>query len=306
MKFPSFKFFLITILIASSDCGFVNTMTCFILKCFYTAMLATATITGELDQDLVDKLVRTCGPEAAFGPLNQKLLGLYHLRKDAENIANQLFNIQFEFKKTLLDKEQVIFSNDLIEVTAKLSLAASATAETNKDALLNVKAGEVTDKDGTKLNAVADSVSDSVVDKIQDLTGFNIKDMSFNLEKKIENLDGTFKVKATLDELDVTYSISKQVGSNTIDEDMTYAIKKNQNPNPKAETAPAISQAVDDFKTAFKQTIEPVNQVIPLVLATAAGMATISRMTNPANPATSLVPAAAIAPIVALVGMPKF
>ncbi len=302
MKFPSFKFFLITILIASSDCGLAQAILCCVLRCTYTAMLAFATITGELDQDMVDRVIRTCGPEAAFGPLNQKLLGLYHLRKDAEDVANQLFNIQFEFKKTLLDVEQVIFSNDLIEVTAKLSLTGSQTAETSKDALLKVKAGEVTDKDGAKLNP--DCVSDSVVDKIQELTGFNIKDMSYNMEKKIESLDGTFKVKATLDEIDLTYSKSKQIGPNTIDEDMTYAIKKN--PNPKAELTPALAKAVDNFKAVYKQTIEPVTKAIPFVLAAAAGMAFSSRMTNPVNPSTSLAPAAVLTPIVTLFGMPKF
>ena len=299
MKFPSFKFFLITTLVVSSDCGLAQAIICCFLKASYTIMLATAVLTGELDQDMVDKVVRTCGPQAAFGPLNDKLKTLYHLRKDAENVANQLFNIKFDFKKTLLDKEQLIFSNDFIDVTAKLSMTASGSAETSKDALLNVKAGEVTDKDGAKLSSAADSVSDSIVSKIEEKTGFNIKDMTYSVEKKIGNLDGKFKVTAGLDKLNINYSTSKQVGQAKIDESMTYEIKR----NPKAQAQ--ASQAISDFQTSFKKAIEPITSPIPLAVATVAGMATLSRMTS-LSPSTSLAPAAVIAPIVTLFGAPKF
>lgn len=114
-------------------------------------------------------------------------MGLYQLRKDAVDIVNQLFNIKFDFKTTLLEEEKLIFSSNLIDITSKFKVSTSNTVETNKDALITVKGGVVTSKDGADFKM--SNLDDVFANKVKDLTGFNIKDMSINFEQKIAPLE---------------------------------------------------------------------------------------------------------------------
>ena len=304
MKFPSFKFFLIVILISSHECNLTDILACYFIKSAFLLLEAAAQKKGgHLSQDLIEKLIRACGQEATFGILSVNLISLYHLRKDAEDIADKLFNIKFEFKKTLLDEEQVIFSNKLIIVTSKLSVTSTTSFDTNKDAVITVKAGEVSDKDGAKVKEATGGVSDALIKQIKDLTGFDLKEMSINLEKSLAPLnDGTIKVKANPDALDLTYSTSKQVGPHKINEDITYHIERN--PETKAEVVQAVDNVVENIKTTFKQVSEDPNiKPIPLFLAGAATLGMIAMRAHPVGfVAATAIPL--IVPITKLVGTP--
>ena len=105
MKFPYFKLFLITILISSRQCGLGDAIVCLFLKTSYMLMIAVAQSTGQLDQDMVDKVLRSCGPQATFGPLSFNLVALYHLRKDAGDIADNLLMLNLTLKKLYLIKK---------------------------------------------------------------------------------------------------------------------------------------------------------------------------------------------------------
>lgn len=267
-------------------------------------MIAVAQSTGQLDQDMVDKVLRTCGSQAAFGPLTINLVALYHLRKDAGDIADKLFNIKFDYKKTLLDKEELIFSNKLIVVTSKLSVTSTTSVDTSKDAIITVKAGEVLGKDGAKVSAAADGLSDILIKQLKDATGFDLKEMSLNLEKSLAPLnDGTIKVKASPDGLDLTYSTTKEVkGATKITEDITYHIERN--PQTKAEVVQAVDSVIENAKSAFKQVAEDPNlKPIPVFLAGAATLGLIAMRAHPVGmvAATALT---LIGPITKLVGPP--
>ena len=304
MKFPYFKLFLITILISSRECGLADAIICLFLKTSYMLMIAVAQSTGQLDQDMVDKVLRSCGPQATFGPLSFNLVALYHLRKDAGDIADKLFNVKFDFKKTLLDKEELIFSNKLIVISSKISVTSTTSFDSNKDAIITVKAGEVTDKDGAKVSAAAESLSDKFIKQLKDATGFDLKEMSLSLEKSLSPLnDGTIKVKASPDGLDLTYSTTKEVkGATKITEDITYHIERN--PQTKAEVVQAVDSVIEKAKSAFKQVTEDHNlKPIPVFLAGAATLGLIAMRAHPAGmvAATAL---SLIGPVTRLVGMP--
>lgn len=298
MKSLMNAFILSLLLLSYGQCSLISAIQCSFLKASYMIMITSATITGKLDSALVDKVRKVCGFSIAFDPLPENLKALHQLRNDASDITNKLFGIQFDFKATLLNKEEKIYQDEKFSITAKLSVDTKTTIKPEGDndgVAFTLKEGVVINKDGVKA-----SFDNPIVSEIEKATGFNLKDMSTNLEAKLAPLsDATVKVKATLNQIDITVSESKNIDKSTkINGDITYSIKRNEIPQSPA-TSPVIEKITSKFNELDKETDIPIQIK---VMAGAAGMIAIAA----ASPQLATVTAVTVIaiPVISVFGKP--
>lgn len=272
MKSFYMKTFLVLLLIASSDCGVAQMITntfCAIRLLPFKLMLQDA-IKGKslVLKFLIDAINdRNCGGYLIYSQLPENLSGLYFLTKDAPDIINKLFNIQVNFKTTILDQKIPIAKDDQFNYFVKFNVNADTTIKPeDKGSLFNIKVGASMDKDSLKWN----DIDNPITAKIQELTGFDIKNMALSLKSKLPFLpDGSISLKSSLESQELTFSSTSKLGPTNLNGSISIIAERSPNNIKKA-----LNNNSENLKKAQElcaQLADSVGKSAPVtVLATAA------------------------------------
>ena len=274
------KCLLVLLLFASINCGLADVIrkSMCLMKLLPLQLVLKA---GKLDFQLIKLALndKQCGG-FVFPLFTYKMLGLYYLTKDLPDITNNLFNLKLDIKSTILDKELKFYSDGNLDYSATFNLNTEASVKSGDSLVFDIKEGVVINKNDFKVD-----VNNPLVSKFQDLTGFNLEDMSANLEAKLPYLpDGKFEVKATLDELTFTFTKSMKLGETTVNGSIGLKVERNE--GNKMNTA--VSEAVQTAKDLCEQFATTVKQQDPKTLVLLTGAALLFAASAPEAGAVAL------------------
>ena len=218
MKFFMIKTILIFWLISTRDCGaadMINKAICSITLLPLKWMLQAAQKGGKLNLDIIANAIndKKCGGDFPLTLFPPTLLAGYYLSKEAIDIIPKLFGLKITLKTTIIDGKVKFWSDDQLDYSLKINVNTDTTIKPADDGVVfTIKDGVVIDKDGAKLD-----FDNPLVSKFQEMTGFNLKDMSASLKSKVSNLpDGTISINANPNQLDLSYTTSGKLGDTNL------------------------------------------------------------------------------------------
>lgn len=168
---------------------------------------------------------------------------LEELRELSEKYASHLFGIKVSLKAVPFEQEVILYNKDPI-IKAKLVSSCDYTLHGSTSGFLTFENGYIIDKSGITFNIV-----DSVAELIKKLTGFDIKDMSYNFEYKLKNgvQDGTVSFKYSLQKLEVQLATTfkgKKIAQTGCAGTLIITITKRHSIQIDERTAEAIRETV--------------------------------------------------------------
>ena len=131
------------------------------------------------------------------------------LREHSSFLVDKLFGIKNKFTFVPFNEEVVLYNSDP-KITAKLVEKCTYTFPGSSTGFITYKQGYVVDKSGVDFD-----VSDPVADKLKDLTGFDVRDMSYNIENKFKSAvqDGSISFKISMGKIEIAVSFDSKSNS---------------------------------------------------------------------------------------------
>ena len=296
------KFLLVFWLIASSDCGavdMINKAICVINMIPLKWMLDDAKKNGKLNLNIIQNAIndKKCGGDFPLTLFPPNLLAAYYLSKSATDVISKLFDLQIGLKTTILDGKVNFYRDLLFDYSLKINVNTDTTIKPAEDgATFTIKDNVALSKDGAKLD-----VNNPFVDKFQELTGINLNDMSANYQSKICNLgDGTINLKATPNQLELSYSTSGKLGNTGLSGSIGLVVDV----NPKTQKAISyyIPEAVASAKEAYEQYIQSPQRDVPTTAMIGAAAFLAIAASTVAGPEAAVATATISGPMLFLFG----
>jgi hypothetical protein len=128
------------------------------------------------------------------------------LREYSSNLVDKFFGIKNKFTFVSFNEEIVLYNADP-KITAKLVEKCSYTFPWSSTGFITFEQGYVVDKSGVDFD-----VSDPIADKLKELTGFDIRDMSYNIENKFKSAvqDGSIVFKISWGKIEIAVSFESK------------------------------------------------------------------------------------------------
>ena len=250
-------------------------------------MLNSAKKGGKLSLRIINLALNdeNCGGEAILSLLPDNLYALYQLTQEASDIAQKLFNIQLGLQSTLFDKDIRLPSSENFDYYLNFHLETDTTIKPSDDSVLfNIEANVVTNKDGFKIDT-----SNPLISKFEELTGFNMDDMSAKVKAKFALLpDGEIAFTANPEKIEIAFTQSKEIGQTTVNAVTTFRAERNKRNIRK--TSSTLSEPLETVKSLCNE----YNESASKNLYTAAFVSAITALTlSTVNPNARAATAAA-------------
>ena len=162
------------------------------------------------------------------------------LRTEASKIVSKLFGFSYSFSTVVFDKEVTIYSGNP-KITAKLSSSCSVTYSGKNSGIIQIKGGTVVSESGVKTQ-----ITNSIVNGVLKLIGFDVNSMTANLTKKFRTAtsDGTVTFSIGLTKIQISVTVKKS-GSATCDGTVTFTITPNGNPVKQEAIEEALTKVAE-------------------------------------------------------------
>ena len=172
MKSFTIKYLLVLLLFSSSQCGFLDDILCGIKVIPLENSLET-----DLDFSYIETILGDC-KEYVLKQLSETKKCLYEFGKELINNGKKLFNIEIDLTTISFNKEIKILSNEKFDVFAKIFLDSDITINSNDDASFTIGAE-------AELGKNKIDIENPLISKIQELTGFDLEEISLNIKNKL-------------------------------------------------------------------------------------------------------------------------
>lgn len=240
MKSFMIKYLLILLLFSSSQCDFLDDILCGI----QLSPLEDSGKTGKLDFHYIQTVSTNC-LEYILSHLTEKMRCLYEFGKEAIDNGKKIFNIELDFSTILYKEEILVYRDANIDFLVKFLLDSETTIKTNDDSSFTIKVENEVGKNEIDIN-------NPLVSKIEELTGFNLEEISLNIESKILALpDAKISVNGKFDTIEISYSTSKEINSTVYTGSTSFIIKLKE----KGGKEPQLAVSLESIKEILNQFI---------------------------------------------------